>query len=458
MSRPLFLVLTGLLLVACTTTPAGITINNVSIVDVSTGDVIEKQSVQINGSRIQAVGPIKDIRNPQAAMVVDATGLYLIPGLWDMHVHPDGKRDLDLLIANGVLGARIMYGEPEHIAWRKAIDAGHLLGPRLLISGPIIEGPPPESVADLTAAAEMNLIATDAAAREEVRQQHAAGFDYLKVYNNLPLPAYEALADEGRKLGMPVVGHVPFAVGIENALDLGQASVEHMRGYVHELVPADASVVPGPDLRSRILAWRFADMERADAWIHKTLESRTYHCPTFSFELFFMADVDVARYLDSEEAAWLSDDAVALLSDRSVLPWLRNFSAEDFAAASSAFRVQKALLYRMHEAGVPILAGTDAPLLGFTLHDELAHLVDAGLSETEALQAATINATAFAGLGNSYGRVLPGHTANLVLLRGNPLESITNSREIEAVVLDGHYLDRDALDSILMKRRRPEQR
>ena len=108
----------------------------------------------------------------------------------------------------------------------------------------------------------------------------------------------------------------------------------------------------------------------------------------------------------------------------------------------------------MHQSGVPVLAGTDAPLLGFTLHDELAHLVDAGLSELEALQAATTNAVAFAGLGDTYGRVLPGYTADLMLLRGNPVEDIRNSRAIEAVVLDGNYLDRETLDGILVKHRR----
>jgi len=377
-----------------------------------------------------------------------------MPGLWDMHIHPDGQRDLDLLIANGVLGARIMYGEPEHLEWRNAIRAGELMGPRLLMSGPIIEGPPPESIAGLTAANDMNLIATDASARKEVRRQHAAGFDYLKVYNNLPLPAYGALMDEGRKLGMPVVGHVPFAVGIDNALALGQASIEHMRGYIHKLVPSGSSIVPGPDLRSRTLAWRFIDMKLADTWIRKTLESSTYLCPTFSFELFFASDADIAKYLDTEEAGWLSDEAIAMLSDRSVLPWLGNFSEEDLAAAGSAFRAQKNLLYQMHQSGVPVLAGTDAPLLGFTLHDELAHLVDAGLSELEALQAATTNAVAFAGLGDTYGRVLPGYTADLMLLRGNPVEDIRNSRAIEAVVLDGNYLDRETLDGILVKHRR----
>jgi hypothetical protein len=366
-----------------------------------------------------------------------------------MHIHPDSETDLDLLVANGIVGARIMYGLPEHLAWRDNIVAGRQIGPRLLMSGPIVEGPPPEEFEDLTAVADMNLVTSADDARQEVRNQKAAGFDYIKVYNNLPLLAYLALVDEASKVDMRVVGHVPFEVGLDNALASRQASMEHLRGYVQALVPDDAPVQPGTDLRSRSLAWQYADAARIEALVQRTLQSGSYICPTLAFRLFFAGQDEIDAYLESEVAPFLAEDSIAVLQDRSKLPWLSNFGDADYTATALGFRVQDKLIRAMQTAGVPLLAGTDSSPLGFTLHDELERLVAAGLTTSQALVAATVNPAQFAGKSASRGQLLPGFEADIVILEENPLLNISNTRQIFAVMLRGQFLDRTQLDHLL---------
>ena len=381
--------------------------------------------------------------------VLDLEGRFVIPGLWDMHIHPRSLADLKLLLANGVLGARVMSGTPLHLFWRTEIESGKRRpGPRLFIAGPIIEGTPPPEFAGVIATAGRKLIDTREQAKAEATAQIVAGYDYLKVYNNLNREAYAGLTEVPID-DFPIVGHVPFGVGLLAALEAGQRSIEHLRGYVQHLVPSDAPIQPGPDLRSRTLAWQFADPEQLRALVEATLNAGTWHCPTLSARIFFATPEEIETYLNSGDGDFISPRFKANLRDRTRITWLSNFSEQDFAAAALGFQEQDRLLVALKNAGVPILAGTDMAPMGFALHGELERLVGAGLSELEALRTAISNPARFLEVGRRphwleepLGRIAPGYVADLVVLDRNPLEDIRNTRSIHAVVSRGRWLDR----------------
>jgi hypothetical protein len=443
-----------LLLLAVFAAPAcaeDLVLKNVSVVDVEAGTIIDARSVVVSDGYIREIGGQDSVQVPTGARVIDEGGRYLMPALWDMHTHPMEPDALAMFIANGVGGVRIMWGLPRHLEWRARVELGEQLGPRLLIAGPIVEGVPPQQMASVVDTVGRRLVKTHAEGVAEVRRQKAAGFDYIKVYNNVPLEAYDALVAEAGRLRMPVIGHVPFAVGIDGALAARQTSIEHLRGYIEKLVPANAPIQPGIDFRSRTLAWEYVDVSRVPELVRSTRAAGVFQCPTLSTSIYHAPTHVIERYLATAEAEYLDPATRESFRHRQRVPWLSNFSEADFVRATRANDKQAALVRAMHAAGVPLLAGTDTNTFGFALHRELEALVEAGLTPRAALQTATINPARFAGLENEVGRVAVGYSADLILLDANPLEDIRNTRRINAVVLRGQRLDRLALDGMLAK-------
>ena len=422
----------------------------VTVVDVEAGRVLPSQTLLLDDGRIAAVGPAGQVEPPPEAKVVNLSGKYLIPGLWDMHFHPEHREDLDLLLVNGVLGARGLMGRPIQLAWRAEIELGMRLGPRLFLAGPVIEGRPPPGMENLIGTRGRRLLATREEGIAEARAQHAAGFDYLKVYNNLPVPAYQGLIEEGGRLGMQVIGHVPIPVGLHGALDAGQTSIEHLRGSIQILVRPDAPMQPGRDLRSRTLAWQYIDTERRmRELVERTAESSVYHCPTLMARLFFSPGAELEAHVARPESRFMQPNFRYIVQNRQQVKWLSNFTEADYQAAQRGFEMQHLLLRAMQAAGVALLAGTDMGPWGFSLHDELELLVKAGLTAGQALATATVNPARYSGVAEESGHLGVGARADLVVLAGNPLEDIRNTRSIEAVIATGHYLDRADLDARL---------
>ena len=241
---------------------SALVIENVSVVPMDGDGVLSDVSVLIEDDRIVDVGPSGDARVPAGARRVDGAGRFLIPGLWDMHVHfePD-EAALGWFLAAGVTGARVMWGTPGHLRLRDRVEAGELLGPSLYVAGTIVEGDPPPDLRDVISTEGRAMVRDSADGARVVGEQAEAGYDFIKVYNNVPTGAYRAIVSEARAVGLPVAGHVPFEVGLEGALAAGQATIEHLRGYVWKLVPGDAPRQPGADLRSRTVAWAYGDLE-----------------------------------------------------------------------------------------------------------------------------------------------------------------------------------------------------
>ncbi len=406
-------------------------------------------TVLVDGGRVRAVGNAGDVKIPAGARRIDGTGRYLIPGLRDMHIHlapGDGERALRRLLAFGVTGARVMAGSPAVLQLRERIRRGELPGPDLYVAGPILEGVPPPGFADVLDTAGKVIVHDSSGAARVVREQVAAGYDFIKVYGQVPADAYGAIVAEAKRLGVPVAGHVPLAAGLNGVLSARQVSIEHLRGYVQELVPRDAPQQPGPDLRSQTLAWAYADPARIRALAERTRDAGVWNVPTLVTRLLFQPDADIESYLRSEGAT--AEQARRFLAALRPLPWMSNFTDADFAAAKAGLATQDSLVRTLVGVGAGIMAGTDTPPYGIALHHELQLLVAAGLTPYQALEAATRSPARFLGLTDGSGTVAPGGPADLVLLDANPLEKISNTRRIRGVVRRGVWMDRVALDSL----------
>lgn len=415
---------------------------HVTIVDVESGELRPDHTVLISADRIEAIGPSARVRVPALTTAVDARGKYLIPGLWDMHAHTGGEpitRELYFprWVAHGVTGIRDMAGDchdpcsagethAEHVRqWRLAISDGTLVGPRIVASGPLVDGPQPLHDGSLVVSSEVE-------ARRAVQHTEQRGADFIKVYSLLPREAYFALADEAKRRGIRFAGHVPISVTVDEAARAGQASMEHLFGI------AEACSTREPEIRE----------DRAEALDQLGALS--------GLALLGLAEGALGYALEAFSEEKCSPLLSRLAAQRSwQVPTLVEIRARALFFSDEAIRNSLLAVGALHRAGVPILAGSDAgnpSEIGSRLHEELALLVEAGLPPLEALRAATRNPAEYLDLSDSLGAVRPGALADLVLLNADPLEDVRHVREISAVILSGRYLDRQALDDLLLTR------
>lgn len=426
-------------------------IYNVNIVPMDREHVLPNSALIVDDGQITAIGANGSVVVPDGAAEIDGQGNFLIPGLWDMHVHlfPDPEnpeafaRTLETFVRQGVTSIRVMWGWPELLEWKERIALGDVPGPRLVVGGPIIEGEPPPELASVIPVDGKVLVKDSTEGALEVAAEAAAGYDFIKVYNNIPAGAYMGIMAESRAQGLSVDGHVPFDVGLEGALNEGQRSIEHLRGYVWHLVPEGAENQPGRDLRSRTLAWASADLSKIEELARWTLASGAWNCPTMAVRMLWAPQADIDAYLTSEEGSLLTPEEREYFTNRTKIPWLSNFSEEDFQAAFLGLAVQDSLVRALAGVGARLLAGTDTNPLAYVLHRELRELVQAGLTPYQALQAATANPTDFFELTDGSGTVAVGSRADLVLIEGNPIIEIGATSRIVGVVARGQWIEPD---------------
>ncbi|HTK95342.1 MAG TPA: amidohydrolase family protein [Terriglobales bacterium] len=394
-------------------------IRNVTVIDCTGAEAKPDMTVVVRDGRIAQVGKTTDITVPQSAEVIDASGKFLIPGLWDMHGHltDAGEGSLAQLIENGVTGVRDMGGDLELVQrYRREIEQGKRVGPRILAAGPLLDGP---------TEAKWHVVAKDEAeARALVRSIKARGADFLKIHTMLSREAFFAAVDEAKKQGLPVAVHLPRAVNMGEASDAGVASLEHVEMVVQSaLVQQDKATHALSDKQRLDAAFDALNGEPGTALWATLVKNGTYFVPTMvAYERGFVL--------------W-SNKPEAMMKRRPV-----HWRQIDVVAA-------------MHKAGVKIMAGSDfsdwATVPGVDLHNELALLVEAGFSPLEALQSATLLPAEFLGRSRDLGTVEPGKVADLVLLDMNPLETISHTRKIYAVVLGGKYLPIQATREKMMQ-------
>jgi len=435
-------------------------LTHVTLIDMTGAPEKPDMTVIVTGNRIVRVGKTSQTPVPKYAEVLDANGRYLMPGLWDMHVHWYDRDYLPLFLANGVTGMRIMSGAPEHFEWRKDVEAGTLLGPRLVIASEIVDGPKPFWPGSIS-------VKNAEEGRQAVDRIKQSGADFVKVYTFLPRDAYLAIADESKKLGIPFEGHVPLSVTAEEASKAGQKSFEHLTGVLPacsarkddlfkaaqaDLADEMASAKP-TFWGTHVEALRQVELdtyspEKATAFFATLKSNGTWQCPTLTV-------LHALAY--SDDPALQRDPRLRYMPPSVKATWnpLKPYgeTPEQYEMAKKEFQTQLQIVGVMEQSGVGILAGTDTlnPYIypGFSLHDELGLLVQAGLTPMQALQAATANPARFLGKEQDFGTIAPGKIADMVLLYANPLEDIANSKKIWAVVYNGKVYPRDALDQML---------
>ena len=425
-----------------------------TVIDTASGKESTDQTVVVSGDRISELKDSKKLKPAASTKVVDGTGKYLIPGLWDMHVHTwDYESTYPLYIANGVTGVRDMFGPEDANAFRRELATKATLGPRFYLASPILDGHPAvwSKSIEVTSADQ---------ARTVVDEQQRRGADFIKEYSRLSREAYFAIMAESARLGIPAAGHVPLRVSAWEASESKQASFEHLYGIAvacssreAELQPKVIDATPG---RNRLAVWIEAihsyDEVKCSKLFRMLKENRNWQSPTLTvLRPKNWSDPQLSRdprlqYFKKEYRDWL-------VGQNS--PGLKNWTADDFNLEREQFAFSKKVVGAMYHAGVPILAGTDAGnpycFPGFSLHDELALLVESGVTPLAALQAATRNAAIFMNATDRYGSIAKGKIADLVLLDADPLQDIHNTTKISEVFLGGKEFDRAALDEMLRK-------
>jgi imidazolonepropionase-like amidohydrolase len=459
---------------------ADLAFQHVTVIDTHDGSLHPDMTVVVAHGHIAAIAKASSAKLPKAAREIDATGKFLIPGLWDMHVHlaQEDKSKwtrpilLPLLVANGVTGVRDMGGNFDLIQQLRAeIEQQKLLGPRIVAGGPQHIGSGSEKIWPLSdwPAAEFARVGTAADGEQTVRTLKDRGVDFIKVQSQgppIPREAYFAIADASRKLGIPFVGHVPDTITAEEASNAGQKSIEHLSG-VFLACSANEAALRKSQLEADndpqafpIFATRGGfdlpppgtfdsySREKAGTLFALLAKNHTWQVPTLSIKQAFMLSAQ-GKFLQDERLAYVPPSFRQELGSPE---YYKRKRPEEIQDLSRAVELSLSVVRDMHGAGVEFMAGTDLPyppLPGWSLHDEMELLVRGGLSPLEALQAATLNPARFLGKIQQFGTVEQGKVADLVLLDSNPLADIENVRKIRAVVVNGKYLGREELDRIL---------
>jgi imidazolonepropionase-like amidohydrolase len=430
---------------------APLSIENVTVIDATGAPAQPHRTVIVRDGHIQGIYKTK--RTPKGALHVDGTGRFLIPGLWDMHVHtvfgdwfPKGREiALPLFIANGVTGVRDMGGELDVLQqWRKEVAAGTLIGPRMVIAGPMLDGPQPRFPSSVA-------IATPEDGRRAVDDLKRRGVDFIKLQSLIPRDAVFAIANEAHKQGISFVGHVPDSVRASEASNAGQKSFEHLIGIFEGSSPLEDEFLKGPKTETRFLATY--DPARAAALFALLAKNHTWQCPTLVWERGGNL-IDQTDFAHDSRAKYVPAYWKDVTWKRFTDEIEHGFTTDDLSTRHRFVLKELEVVKTMHDAGIQFLAGTDtAPGVyifpGFSLHDELQRFVAAGFTPTEALQTATLNPAKFLGMDASLGTIEKGKLADLVLLDANPLDDIRNTQKIAAVIVNGRYLSRADLDKLL---------
>lgn len=400
-SRLVPVLATSLLIAGCSDSPTGVVVGE-PVIDAGSGTgttlaivgaavvtmeseaVLNDHTIIVVDGRIEAIGPDGVVQVPADARRVEAGGRFVIPGLADMHVHMN-RSEAPLYPDWGVTTVRNLWGFVELAAIIDDIESGALAGPTIYSLSPGLDGTPPKWP-------QTQLVLDPAEAPAVVDAQVAAGYGTLKLYQDLRPDVFEAIVDHARSRGLDYGGHVPHRVGLDRVLEVGYRSIEHLSGYGTHLSGGSGGL--------GFQVWAGIDTSLMPEVADRTVQAGVWNCPTLAIALDIVG-VDVG--------------------------------------SGAAFAVNRRRMVRaLHDAGAGLLVGTDSGIgrtsPGTSLHDELAEFVEAGLSPYEALRGATIDAASFLGESDTFGRVVPGLRADLVLLEGNPLEDITATRRIAGVV------------------------
>lgn len=420
-----------------------IVFRNVSIIPMDRQGVVEGQTVVVRDGRITDMGPSRRIRYSADALVIDAQGKYLIPGLAEMHAHVPPSENISamedvlmLFAVNGITTIRGMLGHPQHLELRERLNQGEIIGPRFYTTGPSFNGMSVKTPEDGAAM---------------VRRQKEAGYDYLKLHPGLTRPKFDAIAAAAKEVGIPFAGHVSYGVGVWRAIEAGYSSIDHLDGFVEGLIPGVERI---PEQEAGLFAMYIAD--RADRnqipklmkalkdnkiWVVPTqaLAERWFH-PDFKPE-DFLRDPHHVYMPKATREQWMNTKRNLLDNPKYDAGRIREFIS-----------LRRDLIRECQKAGVGLLLGCDAPQVfnvpGFSTHHELEYLVLSGLTPWQALATGTRNVADYLGKKDS-GIIAKGAVSDLVLLNANPLDDIRNTANIAGVMIGNQWMDKSFIDAQL---------
>jgi imidazolonepropionase-like amidohydrolase len=435
--------------------PKAIVFQHVTVID-GTGIAAQlDRDVVVRGDRIAEIAKAGTATIPKDAELINGSDKFLIPGLWDMHVHIASQSYLPLFIANGVTGVREMHAFfPDTILqMREDVSKGKLLGPRIVAAGAIIDGEKPFWPGSVTA--------TNAEhGRQAVQSLKKRGADFIKVYSKLSREAYFAIADEARKQELIFAGHVPETVSVSEASDAGQKSLEHLYGVFLACSSEEAKLRKEESdalekmensefralmIRTQVKALDSYSEDKARVLFAHLAKNGTWQVPTLTV-LRAVASLDDERFSNDSRIKYMPAYIRSM--------WKPGLPPEILANLKLVYRQSIQIIPAMHRAGIPFLAGTDTTnpycFPGFSLHDELALLVEeCRFTPLEALQCATLNPAKFLGREKDLGTIERGKLADLVLLDANPLDNIKNTQKIAAVMANGKLKSKSELEKML---------
>lgn len=410
-----------------------ITFMNVNVIPMDRDTILENQTVVVQDGQITRVGPAAQIEMPAGAFQVDGNDRYLMPGLAEMHGHVPGPDNPDyaesvlyLYISNGVTTVRNMAGHPYHLELKERIEQGELVGPKLYAASPWMseeQAPTPEDAEQL------------------VRNYKEDGFDLMKM-GSISLEVYERMAETAHEVGIPFAGHIPEEVGLVNALEARQASIDHYDRYVEFLVPEDADTGERNSgfFGSGIVD--LADTDRIPEAVNRTVEAGTWNVPTLSLVEHLADPTPPEEMIQWPEMQYMPQSVL-----NGWVETKQNFQArDDFQpdAAQKLVEIRRELTKALHDGGAPIALGSDAPQFfnvpGFSIHHELRMMVDAGLTPYEVLVTGTRNPAIYFDIPEKFGTIQEGRRADLILLEANPLEDISNVQSRAGVMVQGNWI------------------
>ena len=417
---------------------------NVNLITMENDQVKANQTVLIKDGRIIKIGLSNQVSASAAQQTIDGTGKYLTPGISEMHAHIPGNQNgteiveetLFLYLSNGITLIRGMLGQPYHLELREQVQSGEVLGPRIYTSGPSINGNSVRSVEE---------------AKTKVTAQKEAGYDFLKMHPGLTKENFEAVVSTANKVGIPYAGHVSIDVGVRKAIESKYASIDHVDGYIEGLVPSTMRVNPNTNGFFGLNFTDIIDTDLIPELVKATKDADVWIVPTQAM---------MERWVGPQPAKELGQDPeMKYMNPRTVNNWVRtkenilNGANYDAEKSLKFNRIRRDIIKALHDAGVGILLGSDAPQVfnvpGFSIQREMSSMVESGLSPYEVLKSGTVNPAKFFNEQNEYGMIKEGLSADLILLNANPLTDISNMSRQSGVMVRGTWLSSEEIQKRL---------
>jgi imidazolonepropionase-like amidohydrolase len=422
-----------------------IVFQNVNVIPMDREQVLENQTVVVKDGKITSMGNAKQTKFNNNATIINAQGKYLIPGLAEMHAHVPPVDNLEpmeevlkLFALHGITTIRGMLGHPRHLELRSKISSGEIIGPNFITSGPAVSGQSAK---------------TPSQATELVREQKKAGYDFLKVLPGMDNNSFSAMVQAAKEVDIPFAGHVPFEVGIWRAIDAGYATIDHLDGFIEGMVPGIENMTSEQAGLFGIFVADQADESQIPKLMNGLKQQNIWVVPTQALAERWMSPVPAEEFMNAPEMKYMAPETRQnwLKSKKNLMsnPNYNHEKVEDYLS------LRRRLIKECQENGVGLLLGCDAPQVfnvpGISTHHELRYLVDSGLSPYEALKSGTVNVASFLNKSQNSGSIKVGNVSDLVLLNGNPLQNIEQSKNIEGVMLENLWLPGEYIQQELKK-------